>query len=33
MFGLNLSVDYVKAEQIETDDPVEDDSEEVVDNE
>lgn len=33
MFGLSLSVDYVKAEQIETDDPVEDDSEEVVDNE
>lgn len=33
MFGLDLVVDYVKAEQIETDDPVEDDSEEVVDNE
>lgn len=32
MFGLNLSVDYVKAEQIETDEPV-DDNEEVVDNE
>ena len=32
MFGLNLSVDYVKAEQIETDEPV-DESEEVVDNE
>lgn len=32
MFGLNLSVDYVKAEQIETDEPV-DKSEEVVDNE
>lgn len=32
MFGLNLSVDYVKAEQIETDEPVEE-SEEVVDNE
>lgn len=33
MFGLNLSVDYVKAEQIETDEPVEDDNEEVADNE
>lgn len=33
MFGLDLVVDYVKAEQIETDEPVEDDSEEVVDNE
>lgn len=33
MFGLDLVVDYVKAEQIETDDPVEDESEEVVDNE
>ena len=32
MFGLNLSVDYVKAEQIETDEPV-DDSEEGTDNE
>lgn len=32
MFGLSLSVDYVKAEQIETDEPV-DESEEVVDNE
>ena len=32
MFGLNLSVDYVKAEQIETNEPV-DDNEEVVDNE
>ena len=32
MFGLNLSVDYVKAEQIETDEPV-DESEEVTDNE
>ena len=32
MFGLNLSVDYVKAEQIETDEPV-DESEEVADNE
>lgn len=32
MFGLNLSVDYVKAEQIESDEPV-DESEEVVDNE
>ena len=30
MFGLNLSVDYVKAEQIETDEPVEDNGE--VDN-
>lgn len=33
MFGLDLVVDYVKAEQIETDEPVEDDNEEVVDNE
>lgn len=33
MFGLDLVVDYVKAEQIETDDPVEDESEEVVGNE
>lgn len=32
MFGLNLSVDYVKAEQIETDKPV-DESEEGIDNE
>ena len=32
MFGLDLEVDYVKAEQIETDDPV-DESEEVTDNE
>ena len=32
MFGLNLSVDYVKAEQIETDEPV-DESEEGTDNE
>ena len=32
MFGLDLVVDYVKAEQIETDEPV-DESEEVVDNE
>lgn len=32
MFGLNLSVDYVKAEQIETDEPVEE-SEEGTDNE
>ena len=32
MFGLNLSVDYVKAEQIETDKPV-DESEEGTDNE
>lgn len=32
MFGLNLSVDYVKAEQIETDEPV-DESEEGIDNE
>lgn len=32
MFGLNLSVDYVKAEQIETDKPV-DESEEDIDNE
>ena len=32
MFGLNLSVDYVKAEQIETNEPV-DESEEVIDNE
>lgn len=32
MFGLNLSVDYVKAEQIETDEETED-SEEVVENE
>lgn len=33
MFGLDLVVDYVKAEQIETDEPVEDDNEEVADNE
>lgn len=33
MFGLDLVVDYVKAEQIETDEPVEDDNEEVVGNE
>ena len=32
MFGLSLSVDYVKAEQIETDEPV-DESEEGIDNE
>ena len=32
MFGLDLEVDYVKAEQIETDEPV-DESEEVTDNE
>lgn len=32
MFGLNLSVDYVKAEQIETNEPV-DESEEGIDNE
>ena len=32
MFGLNLSVDYVKAEQIETDEPV-DESEEGTANE
>lgn len=32
MFGLNLSVDYVKAEQIESDEPV-DESEEGIDNE
>lgn len=32
MFGLNLSVDYVKAEQIESDEPVEE-SEEGIDNE
>lgn len=32
MFGLNLSVDYVKAQQIETDEPV-DESEEGIDNE
>lgn len=32
MFGLNLSVDYVKADQIETDEPV-DESEEGTDNE
>ena len=32
MFGLDLEVDYVKAEQIETDEAV-DESEEVTDNE